>query len=106
MKKSLIAMAAGMGSRFGGLKQAAKFGASQKVILDFAIEDALAAGVEKLVFVIRSDIEKIFREDVSGKYENKTDVRYVFQDKCGQPLPLGRSKPWGTGTQCLPAPTK
>lgn len=101
MKKSLIAMAAGMGSRFGGLKQAAKFGASQKVILDFAIEDALAAGVEKLVFVIRSDIEKIFREDVSGKYENKTDVRYVFQDKCGQPLPLGRSKPWGTGHAVL-----
>lgn len=101
MKKSLIAMAAGMGSRFGGLKQAAKFGDSQKVMLDFAIEDAVAAGIDKAVFVIRSDIEKIFREDVSSKYEDKLDVRYVFQDKCGQPLPLGRSKPWGTGHAVL-----
>ncbi len=94
-------MAAGMGSRFGGLKQAAKFGASQKVMLDFAIEDALNAGFSKLVFVIRSDIEKVFREDVSGKYENKIDVRYVFQDKSGQALPEGRTKPWGTGHAVL-----
>ncbi len=101
MKKSLIAMAAGMGSRFGGLKQAAKFGKSGKVMLDFAIEDALAAGFSKIVFVIRSDIEKIFREDVSGKYENSIDVRYVFQDKSGQPLPIGRTKPWGTGHAVL-----
>lgn len=101
MKKTLIAMAAGMGSRFGGLKQAAKFGDAKKVILDFAIEDARNAGFDKLVFVIRSDIEKIFREDVSGKYENEIDVRYVFQDKCGAKLPLGRTKPWGTGHAVL-----
>ena len=94
-------MAAGMGSRFGGLKQAAKFGESQKVMLDFAVEDAINAGFSKLVFVIRSDIEKIFREDVSGKYEDKIDVRYVFQDKNRQPLPEGRTKPWGTGHAVL-----
>jgi len=101
MEKSLIAMAAGMGSRFGGLKQAAKFGDSRKVMLDFAVEDALKAGFARLVFVIRSDIEKIFREDVSGKYENVADVRYVFQDKNGLPLPEGRTKPWGTGHAVL-----
>ena len=101
MKKSLIAMAAGMGSRFGGLKQAAKFGDSQKVILDFALEDAMAAGIDKVVFVIRSDIEEIFREDVSAKYEKLLDVRYVFQDKSGPPPPIGRKKPWGTGHAVL-----
>ena len=94
-------MAAGMGSRFGGLKQAAKFGPENKTMLDFALEDALAAGFTKAVFVIRRDIEKIFRECVSGKYENKTDVRYVFQDESGQPLPEGRTKPWGTGHAVL-----
>ena len=101
MKKSLIAMAAGMGSRFGGLKQAAKFGKSQKTMLDFALEDALEAGFEEFVFVIRRGIEKIFRESVSGKYENLADVRYVVQDESGQPLPAGRSKPWGTGHAVL-----
>lgn len=101
MNKSIIAMAAGMGSRFGGLKQAAKFGPENKTMLDFALEDALAAGFTKAVFVIRRDIEKIFRECLSGKYENKTDVRYVFQDESGQPLPEGRTKPWGTGHAVL-----
>lgn len=93
-------MAAGMGSRFGGLKQAAKFGESQKVMLDFAMEDAMAAGIDKAVFVIRKDIEKIFREDVSRKYENMLDVRYVFQDLDAK-LPEGRTKPWGTGHAVL-----
>lgn len=101
MSKALIAMAAGMGSRFGGLKQAAKFGKAQKTMLDFAIEDALKAGFDKLAFVIRRDIEKIFRETVSGKYENSVDVRYVFQDESGQKLPEGRTKPWGTGHAVL-----
>lgn len=99
MQKTLTVMAAGMGSRFGGLKQAAKFGG--KAIVDFAVEDARAAGFDKLVFVVRSDMEKIFREDVSGKYEKLMDVEYVFQDKSGQPLPAGRVKPWGTGHAIL-----
>ncbi len=94
-------MAAGMGSRFGGLKQAAKFGPSRKTMLDFSMEDALRSGIEKAVFVIRSDIEKIFRAEVSGKYESLLDVHYVFQDRKGFPLPEGRSKPWGTGHAVL-----
>lgn len=94
-------MAAGMGSRFGGLKQAATFGDSKKTMLDFALEDALASGFEEVVFVIRKDIEEVFRDSVSRKYENLTDVRYVFQDLSGQPLPFGRTKPWGTGHAVL-----
>ena len=101
MKKSLIVMAAGMGSRFGGLKQVARFGASNKAILDFAVEDARAAGIEKVAFVIRKDIEGEFRRAVSEKYESLMDVRYVFQDLSGAKLPQGRSKPWGTGHAVL-----
>ena len=101
MEKSIIVMAAGMGSRFGGLKQIAKFGPSKKAMIDFALEDAKACGIGKAVFVIRSDIEKVFRSDVSGKYENTLDVRYVFQDKKNYRLPEGRTKPWGTGHAVL-----
>ncbi len=101
MKKAIIAMAAGMGSRFGGLKQAAKFGNPPKTMLDFSLEDALKAGFEKIVFVIRKDIEQVFRESVSAKYENLTDVHYVFQESCGAKLPQGRTKPWGTGHAVL-----
>ena len=101
MKKALIAMAAGMGSRFGGLKQAAKFGSAEKTMLDFAIEDAINAGFTKIAFVIRKDIEDVFREVVSKKYEDKIDVRYSFQEMCGQKLPEGRTKPWGTGHAVL-----
>ena len=92
-------MAAGMGSRFGGLKQAAKFGG--KTMLDFAIEDAMNAGFNKIAFVIRKDIEDIFRETVSKKYENQIDVRYSFQELCEPKLPEGRTKPWGTGHAVL-----
>ena len=101
MKKTLIAMAAGMGSRFGGLKQAAKFGNPPKTMLDFSIGDAMEAGFEKIVFVIRKDIESAFRESVSAKYEKLADVRYVFQEACGAKLPEGRTKPWGTGHAVL-----
>ena len=99
MNKTLIAMAAGMGSRFGGLKQAAKFGG--KTMLDFAIEDAMNAGFNKIAFVIRKDIEDIFRETVSKKYETQIDVRYSFQELCAPKLPEGRTKPWGTGHAVL-----
>lgn len=94
-------MAAGMGSRFGGLKQAAKFGNPPKTMLDFSIGDAMEAGFEKIVFVIRKDIESAFRESVSAKYEKLADVRYVFQEACGAKLPEGRTKPWGTGHAVL-----
>lgn len=99
-------MAAGMGSRFGGLKQAAKFGKSQKTMLDFALEDALEAGFEEFVFVIRRGIEKIFRESVSGKYENLADVRYVFQDESGSRCRQGARSRGGRGMRCSRARTK
>lgn len=101
MSATLVAMAAGMGSRFGGLKQTTKFGDAKKTILDFAIEDAIRAGIDKLVFVIRKAIENDFRESVSKKYESIIDVRYVFQDERGPKLPEGRTKPWGTGHAVL-----
>lgn len=105
MKKSIVVMAAGMGSRFGGLKQLNKFGQEKKVLLDYAIEDALSAGFEKIVFVIRKDIEKIFRDEVSQKYENILDVRYAFQELSSLPngyiSPSGRTKPWGTAHAVL-----
>lgn len=90
-----------MGSRFGGLKQVCKFGDAKKSMLDLALEDALECDFSKAVFVIRKDIEKIFREEFSKKYEDKLDVRYVFQEISGAPLPSGRSKPWGTGHAVL-----
>ncbi len=101
MNKTFIAMAAGIGSRFGGLKQTAKFGNSRKVILDFAVEDAVASGFDCAIFVIRRDIERDFREAVSKKYEDVVDVHYVFQDEAGERLPAGRRKPWGTGHAVL-----
>ncbi len=105
MKKSILVMAAGMGSRFGGLKQLSKFGESQSALLDYALHDAMSAGFGKVIFVIRKDIEKEFRESLSAKYESKLDVRYAFQelDKLPQGFskPLGRTKPWGTGHAVL-----
>ncbi len=106
-RKSIVVMAAGMGSRFGGLKQLSTFGKNNETLLDFAIQDALSAGFEKAVFVIRADIEKPFRQALSGKYENLMDVRYVFQDLNDLPFglkaPQGRVKPWGTGQAALSA---
>ena len=105
MKKALVVMAAGMGSRFGGLKQLGKFGREGKTLLDYAIDDALAAGFSKVVFVIRRDIEALFRAEVSGRYEGRAEVAYAFQELDALPegfvLPAGRAKPWGTGHALL-----
>ena len=105
MKKTLVVMAAGMGSRFGGLKQLNKFGADKKTLLDFAIEDAIDAGFLKLVFVIRKDIEELFRAEVSAKYEGKLEVAFAFQELNSLPqpftCPVERTKPWGTGHAIL-----
>ncbi len=98
-------MAAGMGSRFGGLKQLAKFTKENKTLLDFAILDAIQAGFSKVVFIIRKDIEELFKEEVSAKYESQIEVCYAFQEL--DKLPNGykpsaeRSKPWGTGHAIL-----
>lgn len=98
---TLVVMAAGMGSRFGGLKQLEPIGPNGEVILDFSVYDAVKAGFNKVVFIIRKDIEKDFRELVGKRIEDKVKVEYVFQsiDKLpeGFDVPAGRTKPWGTG---------
>ncbi len=104
MKPTLLVLAAGMGSRYGGLKQLDPMGPSGETILDYSVFDALRAGFGKVVFVIRRDFEKEFREKVGNKYEGRIDVGYVFQQLDLLPgnfsVPAGREKPWGT-TQAI-----
>ena len=95
MKKALVVMAAGMGSRFGGLKQAEPITKDGKCILDFSVYDALKAGFSKVVFIIRADMEADFRALVGDRIAAKCDVSYVIQDT--SVLPEGRTKPFGTG---------
>jgi hypothetical protein len=99
-KPTLLVLAAGMGSRYGGLKQIDPVGPAGETIIDYSIYDALRAGFGKLVFVIRKDIEQQFREIVGARFEKHAPVEYVFQelDKLPAPytLPAGRTKPWGT----------
>jgi hypothetical protein len=101
MKPSLLIMAAGMGSRYGGLKQVESVGPGGAVLPDYSIYDALKAGFGKIVFIIRRDIEKDFKEAVGRKWEKRAPVRYVFQELGMVPEgfrpPEGREKPWGTG---------
>lgn len=100
MKPTLVVLAAGMGSRYGGLKQIDPVGPSGEVILDYSVYDAIQAGFGKIVFVIRRDIEDAFRDQVGSKYENRLPVEYVFQQLDDLPegfsVPEGRTKPWGT----------
>ena len=100
MKPTLFHLAAGMGSRYGGLKQLDGLGPNGETIMDYSIYDAIHAGFGKLVFVIRKDFEKDFREKVVSKYEGHLPVEVVFQsiDKipAGFTVPEGRQKPWGT----------
>ena len=98
---SLVVLAAGMGSRYGGLKQIEPVGPSGETILDYSVHDAMTAGFGKVVFVIRRDIEDEFRRVVGARYESSVAVEYVFQETGTLPepfqLPVGRTKPWGTG---------
>jgi hypothetical protein len=97
---TLLVLAAGMGSRYGGLKQIDPVGPSGETIIDYSIFDALRAGFGKLVFVIRKDIEEAFRETVGSRFEKRMAVDYVFQSLEDIPpcftVPAGRTKPWGT----------
>ena len=97
---TLIVMAAGMGSRFGGLKQLEPIGPGGEVILDFSVYDAIKAGFNKVVFIIRKDIEKDFRELVGNRIDKKVKTEYVIQEMENIPegftVPDGRTKPWGT----------
>lgn len=109
-KPALLVLAAGMGSRYGGLKQIDPVGPSGEIILDYSIYDAIQSGFGKVVFVIRHDIESVFREKVGARWEKKIQVEYAFQELENLPapytLPLGRTKPWGTGHALLCAASK
>ena len=104
---TLLVMAAGMGSRYGGLKQLDAVGPNGETIIDFSVYDAIRAGYNKVVFIIRKDFEKQFKQKVSNKYKNKIDVEIVYQDLNDLPgsfrCPNERSKPWGTGHAILAA---
>ncbi len=99
MKPTLFILAAGMGSRYGGLKQLDGLGPNGETIMDYSVFDALRAGFGKIVFVIRKDFEADFRETVLSKYEGSVPVEVVFQaiDKLpeGFTCPADRTKPWG-----------
>ena len=98
---TLVVMAAGMGSRFGGLKQIEPVGPGGQAILDFSVYDAKAAGFNKVVFIIKQEIEKDFKEIVGKRIEKMIDVEYAFQETYKLPegyiCPADRTKPWGTG---------
>lgn len=100
MKPTLVVLAAGMGSRYGGLKQVDPVGPSGEAILDYSVFDAHRAGFGKVVFIIRRDFESEFREKVGSKYEGILPVEYCYQDINDLPAPFAvpadRAKPWGT----------
>jgi dTDP-glucose pyrophosphorylase len=97
---TLMVLAAGMGSRYGGLKQIAPVGPEDETIMDYSIFDARRAGFNRIIFVIRKEIEQRFRQTIGAKFEKRIAVDYVFQelDKLlpGFQVPAGRTKPWGT----------
>lgn len=105
MKPTLFVLAAGMGSRYGGLKQLDGLGPNGETIMDYSIYDAIKAGFGKVVFVIRRVFEKDFREKIVSKYEGRIPVELVFQDldnlPAGFKVPEGREKPWGTNHAVL-----
>jgi dTDP-glucose pyrophosphorylase len=103
----LVILAAGIGSRFGGLKQVQPVGPAGELIIEYSIFDARRAGFDRLVLVIRKDIEKDFRAIIGQRLEARMDVQYVFQEIAALPAghkpPAGRTKPWGTGQAVLAA---
>ena len=105
MKPTLFVLAAGMGSRYGGLKQLDPLGPNGETIMDYSVYDALKAGFGKIVFVIRKDFEDDFRKKVLSRYEGHIPVEVVFQatDKLpeGYTCPADRTKPWGTNHAIL-----
>lgn len=105
-KTSLVIMAAGIGSRFGGgIKQLAPVGPNGEIIMDYSIHDALEAGFNKVIFIIRKDLEKDFKEIIGNRIEKLCEVAYAFQELDHLPegftVPEGRTKPWGTGQAVL-----
>jgi len=102
---TLLVLAAGIGSRYGGLKQADPVGPNGELIIHYSAYDALRAGFGKIVFLIRRDIEEAFRERVGRDVERQADVAYAYQELSNLPpgftIPAGRVKPWGTGHAVL-----
>jgi len=104
---TLVVLAAGIGSRYGGLKQMEPVGPGGEAVLDYSVFDARRAGFGSVVFVIRRDIEAVFREVLGRRFERQMDVRYAYQEMdalpAGYAVPAGRQKPWGTGHAVLSA---
>ena len=103
---TLVVMAAGIGSRFGGgIKQLEPMGPNGEIIMDYSIHDAKEAGFNKVVFIIRKDLEKDFKEIIGNRIEKEIQVDYAFQEMDALPegfsVPEGRKKPWGTGQAIL-----
>ena len=105
MKPTLLVLAAGIGSRYGGLKQVEPVGPGGAAIIDYSIYDAVRAGFGKVAFVIRRDIEIEFKSTFGQKFESKIPVEYAYQElnmlPAGFSVPPNRKKPWGTGHAVL-----
>ena len=109
MKTTLVILAAGIGARYGsGVKQLAQVGPNGELIIDYSIHDAIAAGFNKIIFIIRKDIEADFREVIGDRIEKicaplGVEIKYAFQSLTDVPIPVpeGRVKPWGTGQAVL-----
>ncbi len=99
-KTTLVVLAAGMGSRYGGLKQIDPIGPNGEIILELSVYDAIQAGFDRVVFIIKKAIENDFKEAIGNKLAEHVEVEYVFQDLTilpkAYPIPKGREKPWGT----------
>ena len=100
MKPTLLVLAAGMGSRYGGLKQMDPMGPNGETVLDYSVYDAIRAGFGRVVFIIREDFAEAFRDGVGGRFADRIQVDYAFQKLTDLPagftIPEGRVKPWGT----------
>ena len=104
---TLLIMAAGMGSRFGGLKQIEPVGPNNEFIIDYSVYDAIKAGFNKIVFIIKKENYEVFKETIGKRVEDKIKVEYAFQDlndlPNGYECPSDRVKPWGTAHAILSA---
>ena len=104
---TLLVLAAGMGSRYGGLKQLDAVGPNGETVIDYSVFDAIRAGFKKVVFIIREDFKKEFQYSIGNKFQSQIEVEYAYQKlevlPPGYSLPQDREKPWGTGHAILSA---